>query len=142
MALRSFCGSYPQACPRQLWVTSGDCVGHLGARRTCSLRWGCWVGLSTTQWRILVANSYPMRCRRLAALGPERTQIYSRQPRVSFLPVIHLSTIDDWRGMAQYSIIDLSPPTPPRIGFSPPSIGGFFLAKNSASGSAPMTYSA
>lgn len=67
----------------------------------------------------LIPNAVP-------ALGPEGTQIYSRQPRVSFLPVIHLSTIDDWRGMAQYSIIDQSPPTPPRIGFNPPSVGEFF----------------
>ena len=46
--------------------------------------------------------------------------------RVSFPPVIHLITNDDWRNMAQCSIIDLSPPTPPRIGFNPPSVGGFF----------------
>jgi hypothetical protein len=25
MALRSFFGSHPQACPRQLWATSGAC---------------------------------------------------------------------------------------------------------------------
>ena len=35
--------------------------------------------------------------------------------------------------MAQCSIIDLSPPTPPRIGFNPPSVGGFFFDKISAS---------
>ena len=47
--------------------------------------------------------------------------------------MIHLITNDDWLDMAQCSIIDLSPPTPPRIGFNPPSVGGFFLAKISVS---------
>ena len=125
---------------RRLW--HAVCFGHLGARRTWSLRWRRWVGLSTTQWRFLVANSYPMRNWRLPALGPEGTQTYSRQPRVSFLPVIHLITNDDWRNMAQCSIIELSPPTPPRIGFNPPSVGGFFLAKILVSGDKKMTYSA
>lgn len=47
-----------------------------------------------------------------------------------FAVVIHLIANDDWPNMAQCSILRLSPPTPlKRIGFNPPSIGGFFLVK-------------
>ena len=83
MALREISCRYPQACPRQLWVTTTP-NGSLGRH-----------------W--------------------------------SFASVIHLITNDDWRNMLRSSIIDLSPPTLPRIGFSPPSFGGFFLAKISVS---------
>ena len=68
--------------------------------------------------------------------APSRNCGWSCSPsriNVSFPPVIHLITNDDWRNMVQCSIIDLSPPTPPRIGFNPPSVGGFFFDKISAS---------
>lgn len=65
-------------------------------------------------------------------------ELFASRINVSFPPVIHLITNDDWRNMAQCSIIDLSPPTPPRIGFNPPSVGGFFSTKFRLRGSVQL----
>lgn len=48
----------------------------------------------------------------------------------SFPPVIHPITNDDWRNMAQRSIIVCLLQLPPRIGFNPPSLVGFFYPKS------------
>lgn len=52
---------------------------------------------------------------------------------MSFTSVIQLITNDDWRNMAQCSIIDLSPPTPLKeLDLTRPQLAGFFLVKISA----------